>query len=545
MDSLTQSMANFLGQGAAKVAGFFLAVIVIILGWFFAKIASKVVRQLLITADFDQRLGRWMGLEGLGGEGEKPKRRLAQIVEMVVYWILLLVFVIFALELLGDVAVTSVLREILTKIGLAVPNILKALLILAGAWILAIIAKFAAIKGMRKIQLGERWGKVLEEAQAPKPEGADVIDSFGNFIFYFILLLALLPFFEALQLQALVDPLKSMLTKVLDFIPNLITAALVLVIGYFLARLCERLVTNFALSAGVNRWVEGMRYETVLKSLNVARILGTVVFIALMVPVLGIAFQVLDLPVITGVFATMMNEVASSIPLFAGAFLILVLGFIAGRYLGDLVGEVLSDIGFDVILGRLGLERLESRDEKTGKPSFSLSAVAGNLVAAVVILFFTMEAFRMVHMVLVADAIDRLILFVPNVLVAFLILGLGFYLARVVEQLANRSFAGDSTVAADVVGLVLRYAIIVFAFFMAFDELKIAHSIVVNAFTVLLGAVGLGLALAFGLGAKEQAGSYVRSLTEHKAQRAKAAKHPPKEAHREEPDEPVPEKPRE
>jgi len=512
MEAITATMVNFMGQGAAWVIRLFLAVVVLILGWFFSKIASKIVRQILLTADFDMKLGRLLGLDALVTEGERPKRRLAQIIEAVVYWVLFIVFLIFALEVLGDVTITNVLQDILSKIGGAVPKILKALLILAAAWILALIAKFAAIKGMRKLQLGERLDKVMEDEEAAKKERMDVTESFGNFVFYFIILLALLPFFEALELQALVDPLKSMFTKVLTFVPNVLSAGVVLVLGYFLARLCERLVTNFAIAAGVNRWVEGMRYETVLKSLNVARILGTVAFLALMVPVLGVTFQILDLPIITGVFATMLNQVATSIPLILGAFVIAIVGLVVGRYLGDLLADVLSDVGFDVLLGRLGLEKLEMRDEKTGEAAFTLSKVAGNLVAAVVILFFIMEAFRMVQFMLIADAIDRLILFLPNVLVAFVILGLGFYLAKVVEQIAHRSFVSEDTIEAEMVGLVLRYAIIVFAFFMAFDQLQVAHSIVVNAFSILLGAVGLGLALAFGLGAKDQAGTYVNKL---------------------------------
>jgi hypothetical protein len=299
-------------------------------------------------------------------------------------------------------------------------------------------------------------------------------------------------------------------------------AGIVLVLGYFLARLCERVATNFAYAAGVNRFVEGMRFETVLKSLNVAKIIGTIVFLVIMVPVLGVTFQILDLPVVTSAFGTIMNQVAATIPGILGAFILLIVGLILGRYVGDLVAQILHDVGFDVILSRIGLERLESKDEETGEPSFALSTVAGNILMAVVVLFFTMEGFRMMRLDLIADAIDRLILFLPNVLVAFLLLGLGFYLARIVQQLAQRSFGAEHTIEADVVGLVLRYAIIVFAFFMAFDQLGVAHNIVVNAFTILLGTVGLGLALAFGLGAKEHARDYIHKLKEKRAGKKKS-----------------------
>ena len=526
MEAVTQTMVSYMGSGAAWVIRLFLAVMVLIVGYIFSKIAAKIVRQILITGDFDQRLGKALGLDGLSDGGERPKRRIAQIVESLLFWILMLVFLIFSLEVLGDTTISLVLQNILTQMGMAVPKILKAVLILASAWILALIAKYMTVKAMRKFQLGDKLEKVLEGDEMAPKEKADVIESVGNFVFYFIILLSLLPFLEALELHALVDPLKAMFSKVLSFLPNLIAAIAVFVMGYFLARLAERVTTNFAIAAGVNRFVEGMQFETVLKSLNMARIFGTVVFLALMVPILGIGFQILDLPIITGVFATMMNRVAAAIPMVLGAFVLLILGLIAGRYLGDLVAKILSDVGFDVILSRIGFERFEKKGDEP--PAFTLSGVAGNLVAAVVVLFFAMEGFRLMNMLLVADAIDKLILYLPNVLIAFVILGLGFYLSGIVEQMATRSFAADATLEASVVGIILRYAIIVFAFFMAFDELRIAHTVVTNAFTIGLGTIGLGLALAFGLGGRDHAATYVDRLVKRgqakKESDAKSAK---------------------
>ena len=523
METVTQNMVGFLGAGAAWVVKFFLAILILILGWFISKIVARIVRQILITEDFDQRLGRMLGLDALTEAGDRPKRRLASVVETVVYYILLLIVVIIALEVLGDQAIRSVLQEnILGKLTLAVPKILKATLVLVGGWIVALVAKFLVMKGMRKLELGERLDKALAvEEGAEKREKRDVTESFGNFVFYFIIMFSLLAFLESLDLQALVDPLKGMFTKVFTYVPNLLSAGVVLVLGYFLARLAERITTNFALAAGVNRFVEGMRFETVLKSLNIARILGTMVFLVIMVPVLGVTFNILDLPVITGAFGTMMNGVAASVPGILAAFILMIFGLIAGRYLGDFVAQILQDVGFDVLLSRLGLERLEGKADDAGRPTYSLSRVGGNIIMAVVVLVFLMEGFRLMHLPLIADAVDRLILYLPNVLVAFVVLGLGFYLARVVGEMAQRGFASDRSFEGDIVGLVIRYAIIVFAFFMAFDQLKIAHSIVVNAFTILLGTVGLGLALAFGLGAKDHAGEYIESLKKRKPSKRK------------------------
>ena len=273
-----------------------------------------------------------------------------------------------------------------------------------------------------------------------------------------------------------------------------------------------------------------MKFETVLKSLNMARVIGTVVFLGLMVPILGIAFQILDLPIITGVFATMMNQVAAAIPPGARRLC----PFHPGPHRGAIPWGH-GGQGPE----RCGVRRHPEprrpgapRPQGGGEPLFKLSGVAGNLVAAVVVLFCAMEGFRLMNMVLIAEAINKLILYVPSVLVAFTILGLGFYLSGVVEQIVQRSFAADATLEAGVVGLVLRYAVIVFAFFMAFDELRIAHTVVTNAFAIGLGTLGLGLALAFGLGGRDHAGSYIDTLIQRSRARKATGEAAPKAAHK-------------
>ncbi len=521
MEAVSQALVNFLGLGATSIARLFLAVGVLALGWVFAKLVSKVLRQILITADFDRRLSKWLDLEAIHESAEKPKKQMVTIIEKVVFYLIILLFLIFALELLGDKTISGVLQNILATMSDAVPRLLKALLIFAGAWFIAIVLKFAAIKLMRKLEASKRLSAFLGSEGEENGEEHDVARAVGNFIFYFILLFALLPFLDALTLGSLVGPVQSMLSKVLNFVPNAVAALVVLVLGYFLARLCERISGNFAQAAGINRFIEGMRFESVLKSLNIAKIIGTVVFLLVMVPILATAFQILKIPVVTAAFGKMINRVSTAIPSILGAFVILVIGLIIARYLGDLTAQILRDVGFDVILGRIGLGKLEPKEKKGDGAKQTLSIVAGNLVMAVVVLFFLMESFRLIHLDLVADAIDRLILFLPSLFIAFLILGVGFYLGRVIEDLVRKSFASERSLEANVVAVILRYAVIVFAFFMAFDELGIAHSVVVSAFTILLATAGLGLALAFGLGGREQAGDYLQHLKERAEDRKK------------------------
>lgn len=520
MTSLQETLTHFFSSGASVVVRIVLAILLLIVGWLISKFVSKIVLQIFSTARIDDKLNKWLDLEGPEGAKKKPSKQIGRVIEKVVYYILLLIFLIFALEIIGDTTISGILQSILGEMSLAVPKILKALLILAGAWILALILKFAVMKLVGGLQTQKYFGRILgaDEEEAKKYDAAKAA---GSFVFYLVLLFALIPFLQALKLKGLSDILNPMYTKVTDYIPNLVSALLILFLGYILARFSQRIAANFATAAGVNGFVKKMRMDSVLKSLNIAKVIGTVVFLVIMVVILGMTFNALKITVISIAFQDFIQKVFIALPNIIGALLLFIIGLLISRYIGDMVAQILRDIGFDAILSRIGLEKLESKKEEGVEPRHTLSSVVGNLVMVVVVLFFFMEGFRLMKLDLVADAVYKLLLFLPGLLIAFLILGIGFYLGKVIEQLVQNSFAAERTIEANMVGLILRYAVIVFAFFMAFDELGIAHTVVVSAFTILLATAGLALALAFGLGGRDQAKAYLERLQEHNEERKK------------------------
>ena len=93
MEAVSQTLANFLGSGATWVVRMFLAILVLFFGIMIAKVISKIVRQILLTADVDERFGRWVGLDLLEGR-DKARKQVATILENVAYWLLLVIFVI-------------------------------------------------------------------------------------------------------------------------------------------------------------------------------------------------------------------------------------------------------------------------------------------------------------------------------------------------------------------------------------------------------------------------------------------------------------------
>lgn len=504
-----RSLSEFFASGTTYSFRFILAIIIFVAGWIVAKILSKILKQILITSDIDTKIAKLFGVEAKIEKGQEAKRQIAVVIEKIFYVLLVLIALLFALQMLGDEVISGILKSIFEKIGVALPDVLKAFLILAIAWAIAFVIRFVIVGGLSKLRLWERLSPLFPEGEGKSLEKLN--ENIGSVVFYLIILVALMPFFEALKMSSLVSPLKAMFDKVFAYIPNLLTGVIIIVFGFFVARLVEKIVTGFAESAGINRYIESLPFDTVLKSLDFAKMVGTLAFLFIMVPIVAVAFESMQIQILTTVLGTFMNKFASALPNVIAGFFLFIIGLVVGRFVGDLTAKILYDLGLDKLLLSIGAENLEKKLSKK-ETKFSLAKIGGNLVAIVVMLLFLMEALELMHFDLLASAIDKLILYLPHILVAFVLIALGFYLAKILEDLVRKSFSAEKAFEADLIGLGLRYGVIVFAFFMAFDQLKIAHTIVTSAFIILLGTVGLAFALAFGLGGQSFAQNYIEHL---------------------------------
>jgi hypothetical protein len=104
---------------------------------------------------------------------------------------------------------------------------------------------------------------------------------------------------------------------------------------------------------------------------------------------------------------------------------------------------------------------------------------------------------------------NQIMLYIPNIIVAILILVIGIYFARLVSQVLITSLKNMGERTANMIGTIANYAIIVLTVFIILGQLNIAAPIVNNAFIILFGALCLALGLAFGLGGKEWASGII------------------------------------
>ncbi len=219
-----------------------------------------------------------------------------------------------------------------------------------------------------------------------------------------------------------------------------------------------------------------------------------------------------ELDIFVASLTSFWTELASFIPQLLGAIIALVLGWMLAKLARSGVMRLLILLKFDKATEKSGLEAFMKHAEL----ELSVGSVIGNLVYWLIILVMIVTVANSLGLSMVADLFNKVVLYIPNVIVAILVLVFGTILARFINRLVfawlnNMEFQGALTVST-----FSEYAMLVFVFFMAMEQLQIANELLTAAFIISFGAIGLAFAIAFGLGAKDWASRVIEKVVEQK-----------------------------
>jgi hypothetical protein len=204
----------------------------------------------------------------------------------------------------------------------------------------------------------------------------------------------------------------------------------------------------------------------------------------------------------------MWSNIVAFLPSLFGAILILLVGLIVAKLLEKGTDALLEKLHFDEALDRGGVNRALARAGTRLDPS----SLVARLVFWTVALIAILMASNALGLTAISNMFQALIAYIPNVIVAVLIVILGMVLGEFVKDIIAATMGGVSGFS--VLGKAAKAAIVTLALFMALDQLNVAPDIVRTAFTLLLGAAALAAGLAFGLGCRDLAGEHMRRWIE-------------------------------
>lgn len=196
------------------------------------------------------------------------------------------------------------------------------------------------------------------------------------------------------------------------------------------------------------------------------------------------------------------DRVIQFLPNALAAIIVLLLGWIVGIFLGNLLKRALMSVGIDGLGDQLGLKRLSERSGRTIRISHLVQwVVKWFFILASIIAAADILGFNNVTNFFYSDVLG----YASHVIIAMVIILLGMLAANFLGDVVQGTVKAGGFATANMLGSLTRWAIMIFAIIAALSELQIAQAFLQDLFRAVIAMLAVAGGLAFGLGGKDHA----------------------------------------
>ena len=475
MNPMYTSFNGYLGGPIGSIIG---AILIFIIGWLVALGIAALVRGVLSKVNLNQRMnsstGKTYDLEG--------------IISKIVFWFIFIIAISGALSQLNLNSISAPFANMVNQVLAFIPNLIGAIALGVIGWVIATVARTAINAALSKTTMDER----LSTQAGVKPMSSTIADM----VYWFILLVVLTMVLGQLELDGLFAPLTNMVDKIFSFIPNILIAGVVFVVGYIIAKVVRGIVTNLVSTFNVQELATkaGLSEQNSLP--NIA---GSLAFLVVIIPTIIAALNALKIDVIARPATNMLNKIMEALPNIFMAVAILFVTFYVVRMVANIVKGLLENTQINQMPAKVGLQ--ETMGDKR------ISDLVAYAIIFFAMLFAAIAAADLLGFEPISAIITMFIAFGANIILGAIILFIGFWLANIIAGVVERSEQGSQFLAN-----IVRVLIMGLVLAMGLKAMGIADSIVNLAFGLTLGAVAVAFALSFGLGGQEAAARFLRKM---------------------------------
>ncbi|MBE0442628.1 MAG: mechanosensitive ion channel [Psychrobacter sp.] len=475
MNPMYTSFNGYLGGPIGSIIG---AILIFIIGWLVALGIAALVRNVLSKVNLNQRMksstGKAYDLEG--------------IFSKVVFWFIFIIAISGALNQLNLNSISTPFANMVNQVLAFIPNLIGAIAVGLIGWVVATVARTGINTVLSKTSMDER----LSAQAGVKPMSSTIAD----IVYWFILLVVLTMVLGKLQLDGLFAPLTNMVDKIFSFIPNILIAAVVFVVGYIIAKVVRGIVTNLVATFDI----QAIASKAGLSEKNsLPNIAGSLAFLVIIIPTIIAALNALKIEVIARPATNMLNKIMEALPNIFMAAAILIVTFYVIRMVANIIKGLIENTAINQLPAKVGLE--EAMGDK------QVSDLVGWAIIFFAMLFASIAAADLLGFEPISALITMFIAFGANIILGAVILFIGFWLANIIASVVERSEQGSQFLAN-----IVRVLIMGLVLAMGLKAMGIADSIVNLAFGLTLGAVAVAFALSFGLGGQEAAARFLRKM---------------------------------
>lgn len=373
--------------------------------------------------------------------------------------------------------------------------VVSAVLILVAAFVVASIVKSLVMKLLNKGKVSA----VLEKADAAGPDSkaGTTKDFIGKLVFLLVFLLFVPAIFNVLGLSSITSPINGLLNTVWSYVPNVVGAVIVLVVGFMIAKLVRQLLIPLFDKLSINKLQEKAGIE-VSGADKLSGTLAYIVYVLILIPTIVMSLEVLHINVISVPAVNMLNTIFAFIPSIFVGLVLIVIGCMIGKFAGQIVTRLIASAGLDAKLSALV-------DDKN---KIVLSKFVGTVTNVVVVIFFVVEGINVLKLRVLTDIGADIIGYMPAVLGAVVIFAVAYIASSAAEKALRKN-------GMNVIAIVAKCAILAVAAFMVLSQLGIAEDLVNSAFKLIVAALAVAFAIAFGVGGKDFASHTLKKLEDN------------------------------
>ena len=376
--------------------------------------------------------------------------------------------------------------------GPAGPWIFALLIIIVG-YLLAKLVSSLLRKGLDKANFDDRMAKLLGQDCEGCEKGVSI------FIFYLLMLFVVVFALNVAGQAKAVQPLQDIINQIFGFIPNLLAAAVIGFVAWILATLAKNILQAILSASKVDERLGMGDKKPVTNSV------GMVAFFGIILLLLPSVLDALKLQEISEPINTIVRQITGYVPALFSGIILFAIGYLVASIVQRVLANVLSTIGVDSLPSKLGYS---DGDLVAGKP---LSLVISYVAMATILVIIGAEAIEIMKLGFVSDLAQDFVGGYFKILAAVIIFCVAMYVANIVGQLIEPKSAFWAKFA--------RISILVFLGAVALQKANIS-SLTNDTFQVIITAaiiaaafaLGVGGAIALGLGGREKAKSLLESL---------------------------------
>ena len=385
------------------------------------------------------------------------------------------------------------MENFLNRIVNAIPDFLCGILLIVVAFVVANLAKKLVVKVLNAVKAEKLLGKIGAKEEVAK----SAIDFISKLVYFVVFLLFLPSALSKLGMNSVASPIIGMVDTFIEFIPKLIATGIIIVVGLFVATMVKDLLASALKAVKVDALQEkaGIKAN---ENTSFSSIIANVVYGVIVLVVITTGLDQLGINAISAPANNIVSSIFAVIPNVLAAIVIIAAGVFIAKLVAKLLESLLAGVGADSLVEKV-----------TGNASkkVALSKVISTVVKYVLVIIFLVQGINVLKLPVLSEIGAAVIGYLPAVLTAVIILAIGMFAANTAEAALVKKFPNAKASA-----LVVKVVIYVFVGFVCLSQLGVAIAVVEKTFVLVVAALCVAFAVAFGIGGRTFAANMLEKL---------------------------------